>query len=225
MQLGSPNVLGADQGVALKIALRGFHAHHPQTVTLQPSHRHTLHDLDAATAGRPGKAGGHQVGVGKTGFRLITDQGRIRQVGNRQQGFTLLAVQQLHFNALCLLRLECGGQRRELGAVRGGNQVATFHQASGGILIAQVAGKVGEHLPGVLGQGYVFWHRVVRAQNAAGLRGGACANLALLQHQHAFGAQLDQVIGHRAANDPSPDHDHVVVLHYQTLKKCACGQA
>ncbi len=172
-----------------------------------------LHDLHAGAARGAGKTGGHQVGVGKARLGLVADQRRVVEAGDGQQGAGLSLVEVTHLDALAALAFQGLAQRIEPGTLGRADQVAAPDQPGRGFLVTQVAGEVREHRPGLARQFHVLDHRVVRAQDARGLRGGARADLQALQHQHVPGAETRQVVGDRTADHTGTDHDGVIALH------------
>ena len=128
-----------------------------------------VHELDPAPAGRAGVAGGHQIRIGKARIGFKADQGGIVKTANGQALAGLLGRDSADCYAT---RLLCGqglAQGGQLGAFGRCNQVTTTHQTGTGVFVLQVLGKVFKHRPGLLRQRHVFHHRIVGAQNAAGL--------------------------------------------------------
>lgn len=107
-------------------------------------HGHVLADRHAAPARGAREAGRDQVGVGETGLGLEADQRGIAEIGDRQQLARLRRVQFVHRDAQRALLRQRRGQRRALVIVGRGYQVAAAHQAAGGVVVADVGGKVGE---------------------------------------------------------------------------------
>ena len=183
----------------------------------KPCHTLAFHEFHALPAGGAGVAAGHKVSIGKTRLRLKANQGRIVKAANGQALAGFLRAQAMHLNAQRLLRRQRLGQGLQLRAFGRGNQVATTHQTGRGVLVLQMRRKVFEDRPGLLGQHHVFDHRIVRAQDPAGLGGGAHADLIALQHQHPFGTHGGQVVGHRSPDHPGPNHDRIPMAHIRLL--------
>ncbi len=187
LDVAGPDVLGADHGLAAEAALVGLDADHAAVLHQQALDIDALHDLHAQAACGAGKAGGHQIGIGKAGLGLVADQRRIVELGDRQQLARGGLVEQAHLDAHALLAGQGLTQGLQLGAVGRADQVAALDQAGRGFLVAKVAGEVVEHRPGVLGQLHVLDHRIVGAQDARGLGAGARADLQPVQHQDPGG--------------------------------------
>ena len=95
------------------------------------------------------------------------------------------------------------------GAVRRDDQVAAAGEAAVGLGILEVARKVGEHLQRRARERRVLAHRVVGAQDARRLRGGAATQRAALDQPHLAGAEAGEVPGDGHADDAAAD-DHGV---------------
>lgn len=115
---------------------------------------------------------------------LNMDQGGIVEVRDRQPLRSLLLRQEVQRNATLLLCVKGSAQRGEFVPFGCRDQVAALDQARRGVFVLQVLGKALEKGPRMAGKLDVFNDRIVGPQDAAGLRGGAGADLLLLEHQH-----------------------------------------
>jgi hypothetical protein len=182
----------------------------------QALHRAAFQERRAEPPRGACKAGGDEVGVGKAGFGLVSDERgarRVAEVGDGQQRLRLLGADLVGLDAEGPLRCQRFAQRAGALTFRRHDEVAAAHQAAGGFGVVQVGGQVAEDRPGTLRQGDVFQHRVVRAQDAGGLRRSAIADPATLQQRHTGQAQAREVVGDGRADDATADDHCVEGLH------------
>ena len=193
--------------------LRGFDALHDAVGVQQSPNFDAFDDLDAHSSRRSRKRAGDEIRIGKPRVGFVADQRRIVEPRDRQQTRGLPRIELLHRDALSALTVETRAQGRESRSVRRRDQIAALHETRRRFGIADVIGEIHEHAPRRTREFDVLRHRVVRAQNPRRLRCGAGADLAAVEHEHPFGAEVREVIRDRAADHAGTDDDRVEVVH------------
>ena len=157
-------------------SLRGLDAGDATACEHEPLDLDAFDDPDAAPPCRAREGAGDEIRVGESGLGLEADQGRVVEAADRQPLRRVLRREELHRDALRLLREQRGAQRRELRPVGRGDQVAALDEAGRRLVVVEVGGERIEDLPRTPRQLDVLGHRVVGAQDAARLRRRARAD-------------------------------------------------
>src|SRR5262249_5693114 len=92
-------------------------------------------------------------------------------------------------------------QRHRPRALRRDQHQSAAVESAVGIVVAEIAREVGEDVERGLRERDIFRHRVVRADDARGLRCRSSAELAALDEQYPSRIEAREVAGDRSADD------------------------